>query len=111
MITLIVALLAALDGTAPQPNPWVEPARDVLVQACGSCHRPNLPTSNPRALAVFNLHDPVWYGTMTDEQLKEMRKRILGASKVDDADRNSVISFISCKLDGACDPPPAKESP
>ncbi|HEX4824712.1 MAG TPA: hypothetical protein VFV19_10380 [Candidatus Polarisedimenticolaceae bacterium] len=92
-------------ATAPA-NPWVEPARDVLAQAsCGGCHRPGLPTTNARALKIFNLHDPVWYGTMTDGQLLSLRDRVQGSSKIEEGDRNVVIAFVNCKLAGACTPP------
>jgi hypothetical protein len=118
MIGLLVVVLAMLTGLPPvsaperpSANPWAEPAREVLVQACGSCHRPNLPTSNPRALATFNLQDPVWYGTMTDDQLRTLSRRIQGASKVDDRDRDIVHSFVNCKLTGACSDARPQESP
>jgi hypothetical protein len=109
MIALLVVVLALLTGS-PATNPWIEPARDVLVQACGSCHRPNLPTSNPRALAVFNLHEPVWYATMTDDQLRSLSRRIQGA-KVEESDRDIVNSFVNCKLTGACSDARPQESP
>jgi predicted metal-binding protein len=117
------AALAGLDGPASPPaavaavspspsNPFVEPARDVLAHAmCGNCHRPGLPTSNARALKIFNLHDPVWYAAMTDEQLRSLKSRVEGNSKIEEGDQNQVIAFVNCKLDGACTPAPAKESP
>ena len=93
-------------------NPWVEPARDVLAHAaCGNCHRPGLPTSNARALKIFHLHDPVWYAPMTDDQLRSLKARVEGSSKIEEDDQNLVIAFVNCKLDGACDPARAKESP
>lgn len=122
-MTIAIALLvAALLGpgadavpppapAAPPKNPWAEPARDVLVQACGSCHRPGLPTSNARALKVFNLHDPVWYGAMSDDQLRGLSRRIQGASGVKDRDRDIVNMFVNCKLTGACDDARPQESP
>lgn len=112
MFPVIVALLTAVVAESPTPpaNPWIEPARDVLVQACGSCHRPNLPTSNPRALAIFNLHEPVWYATMTDDQLRSLSRRIQGA-KVGESDRDIVNSFVNCKLTGACADARPQESP
>jgi len=122
VIAVILALLGVcygLDGApAAKPavselpmNPWVEPARDVLVQSCGSCHRPGLPTTNPRALAIFNLHEPVWYATMTDEQLRELQRRIENSSKIEEADRKAVIAFVNCKLNGVCEESHPKESP
>jgi hypothetical protein len=135
MVLLLVILiasalqaLAGVDGTArqlavpmPEPpvaesaaaiNPWVEPAREVLSHAsCGNCHRPGLPTSNPRALSVFNLHDPVWYAPMSEEQLRSLRRRIERSSEVEAEDQNSVLAFVDCKLEGTCGQGPAKESP
>ena len=106
---------AAAPTAAAKPavtNPWVEPARDVLAHAaCGNCHRPGLPTSNPRALKIFNLHDPVWYATMTDGQLLSLRDRVQGSSKIEEDDQNLVIAFVNCKLAGACTQLPGKESP
>jgi hypothetical protein len=121
-IGVILALLAALQGVAgaavvepaaveTPDNPWIEPARDVLVQSCGSCHRPELPTSKPRALAVFNLQDPMWYGTMTDDQLRSLGRRIQGASNIEDKDRDIVNMFVNCRLHGACSDARPQESP
>jgi hypothetical protein len=121
LLVILVGLITEFAGTcAPAPatavvepakNPWVEPTRDVLVQACGSCHRPNLPTSNPRALAIFNLHEPVWYATMTDDQLRSLSRRIQGSSSVQDKDRDIVNMFVNCKLTGACSDASPQESP
>ena len=110
-----VATADAAPTPAAKPdvtNPWVEPARDVLAHAaCGNCHRPGLPTTNPRALKIFNLHDPVWYASMSDGQLLSLRDRVQGSSKIEEDDQNLVIAFVNCKLAGACTPPPGKESP
>jgi predicted metal-binding protein len=134
IIAVIVVVLSSLSGTgdpavavataapaaAAEPaaaaagakNPWVEPARDVLAHAtCGGCHRPGLPTTNARALKIFNLNDPVWYAAMTDDQLRSLRTRIEHSPKLEESDQNQVIAFVNCKLDGACDPSRAKESP
>ena len=101
----------ASDQPTGTHNPWAEPARDVLSNAkCGGCHRPGLPTSNPRALAIFNLHDPVWYAPMTDEQLLSLRRRIEHNSEIEAKDQDSVIAFVACKLEGACNPEGTKES-
>jgi predicted metal-binding protein len=125
LISILFSLCSALAGTdnpapplasasaeAPAPtNPFVEPARDVLAHAaCGNCHRPGLPTSNARALKIFNLHEPVWYAAMTDDQLRSLKSRVEGNAKIEDDDQTQVIAFVNCKLEGACAPPPAKES-
>jgi hypothetical protein len=91
-------------------NPWVEPAREVLVQYCGSCHRPGLPTTNSRALGVFNLHEPVWYRTMTDDQLRELRRRAGEMLRAKDDDRDTLVAFVDCELDHVCGPARKKES-
>jgi hypothetical protein len=127
VFTMLLAMLGPGDACGEMPadtahptaiaepahvkNPWVEPARDVLVPACGSCHRPGLPTTNPRALAIFNLHEPVWYKTMTNDQLRGLKRRIEGSSSVDDDDRKVIASFVACEVDGMCDGTDAKEIP
>ena len=127
IITLLLAMLGPGDACGDTPatvahpatdvdaahvkNRWVEPARDVLVPACGSCHRPGLPTTNAGALAVFNLHEPVWYKTMTNDQLRGMRRRIEGSSSLNDDDKKAVASFVACEVDGMCDGTDAKEVP
>ena len=126
VVTVLLALLGPGDACGEPPaaatvqpaiaveslhakNPWVEPARDVLVSACGSCHRPGLPTSNKGALAVFNLHEPVWYKTMTNDQLRGMRRRIEASSSLDDGDKKAIASFVACEVDGMCEGTDAKE--
>jgi len=118
IVTLFAAVSLLAGGSAATTvalerpsNPWAEPARDVLVQSCGSCHRPGLATSNPRALAVFNLHDTVWYAAMTDDQVRELQRRIDDSSKIEDADKQIVTAFVNCRLDGACGTVRAEESP
>ena len=102
----------ATSPTVPAANPFAEPARDVLAHAaCGNCHRPGLKTSDPRALKIFNLHDPVWYGAMTDDQIRSLKNRIEHSSAIDDGDRAAVLSFVDCKLTGACAPPHPEVSP
>ena len=126
LLVMLLGVLAGLGGTDSTPpesiapdrpsleaprNPWIEPTREVLAQACGSCHRPGLSTSNPHALAVFNLQDPVWYGTMTDDQLRSLGRRIQAASKLEQSDRDIVNMFVNCKLTGACSDVHPQESP
>jgi hypothetical protein len=88
---------------AHESNPWAESARDVLVSQCGSCHRPGLSTSNPRALAIFNLHEPIWYKTMTDDQIRQLVGRTRNPDKFADADRKVIASFVACEVDKSCD--------
>lgn len=103
---------AAAHAKSASSNPFAEPARDVLAHAaCGNCHRPGLKTTDPRALKIFNLHDPVWYGAMTDDQIRSLKNRIEHSSGIDDGDRAAVLSFVDCKLTGACAPPHPEESP
>src|SRR5262245_61582718 len=50
---------ASAASAAPIANPWLDPAREVLVPHCGSCHRGDLPTALPNALAIFDLTHPI----------------------------------------------------
>ena len=128
IVTMLLAMLGPGDACGEVPatvsahptvviepahvkNPWVEPARDVLVPACGSCHRPGLPTTNPRALAIFNLHEPIWYKTMTNDQLRKLVGRINGSGNVAEPDRKTIAQFVKCEVDGACDGTEAEEVP
>lgn len=51
-------------------------ARLVLERHCGQCHIPHLPTAVPAALAVYDLNELEWAGTMNDEQLEDLARRI-----------------------------------
>jgi len=87
----------------PPPNPWASAARDVLAQHCGSCHRHDLSTAKPRALAVFDLLENPWYVRLTSERLGEVLRRVKGTSAILPEDAAIVERFVLCARDGACD--------
>jgi hypothetical protein len=114
IVVALLTLLGMLDPAAvaaPPPAPahsdvnrWAEPTRDLLAQHCGRCHLPNLPTSNPRALAIFNLTEEPWYGRMTPDQLDSLLPRARSIRELTDADRTTLESFVSCARDHVCPP-------
>ena len=109
---LIVATLLSLLGAAGSERPpsmsttnrWAEPTRGILAQHCGQCHLPNLPTSVPRALAVFNLTEEPWYGRLTNDQLDSVLLRVSAIHDLPESDRAIVESFIRCARDRVCPP-------
>ena len=90
--------------TPPSPpvNPWSDLTRDILVQRCGQCHRSDLPTRVPRALAVFNLLEDPWSAHLSGEQLDELLKRVSAIRDLPPEDARAVESFVRCARDGAC---------
>jgi mono/diheme cytochrome c family protein len=88
--------------SALQPNRWAEPTRGLLAQHCGQCHLPNLPTSVPRALAIFNLTDEPWYGHLEHDQYDALVRRLDSIRELSEADRALVDRFVLCARDGAC---------
>jgi len=93
---------------AIETNRWAEGTREVLSPSCGRCHLPNLPTSNPRALAIFDLSEDPWYARMTDEQLGGIERRIGGSGSVSEEDKATVASFVRCARDHDCPPEEAR---
>jgi len=104
---------AASGATAPAPtapeaapaavNPWLDPAREVLVQHCGQCHRGDLPTALPKALAVFDLTRPVWNEHLVRPQYEGILTRVHESSVIDPDEVAAVEAFVRCARDGACD--------
>ena len=111
MIILVLLTLVAL-ATGPQAevgpdvagsaNRWAEPTRGLLAQHCGRCHLPNLPTSVPRALAIFNLTDEPWYGHLEHDQYEALVRRLGSVRELSEADRALVNRFVLCARDGVC---------
>jgi hypothetical protein len=87
------------------PNRWAEPTRGRLAQRCGRCHLPNLPTSVPRALAVFNLSEDPWYGRLTHDQLDDLLHRVRSTKDIPEQDLAIVLSFVRCEKDRDCPAP------
>ena len=109
MTVIPTALLMLLACTGDQPAPaapgvnrWAEPTRGILAQRCGSCHMPNLPTSVPRALAIFNLTDDLWYGHLEHDQFDALVLRLGSIRELPAADRATVDRFVLCARDGVC---------
>lgn len=94
-------------GAEPTParssaNRWAEPTRGILAQRCGQCHLPNLPTSVPHALAVFNLTDEPWYGRLTNDQLDSLLLRVHSIEGLSELDGAIVENFVRCARDQVC---------
>jgi mono/diheme cytochrome c family protein len=79
-------------------NPFSQPAREVLVQACGSCHRPGLSTTKPGALLVFNLEEEPWDGRLSEDQLRQLEQRTAGPDTLNDDDRATIRAYVSHAL-------------
>jgi hypothetical protein len=108
-VLFVVAALAVLRAAVPEQPPvatdanrFAEPTRGILAQHCGHCHLPNLPTSVPRALTVFDLTEEPWYGRLTDVQLESMVFRVSGIDDVPETDRSIVESFVRCAREHVC---------
>ena len=106
---IVVALLALFAVTepvtaGPSTNRWAEPTRGILAQHCGRCHLPNLPTSVPRALAVFDLTDTPWYGRLQNDQFDDLMRRLEAIKSLPEADRAIVSDFVRCARDRDCPP-------
>jgi len=86
----------------PSPNRWAEPTRGLLAQHCGRCHLPNLTTSVPRALAIFNLTDEPWYGHLEHDQYDALVRRVGSIRELSEADRAIVDRFVLCARDRVC---------
>jgi hypothetical protein len=102
LLTLL-ALVEAERAPASLPvNRWAEPTRGILAQRCGQCHLPNLPTSVPRALAVFDLTEEPWYGRLKPDQYDDLLGRLKAIHDLTDYDRSVVESFVLCARDRDC---------
>ena len=102
LLTLLAIADAAPSPTRPPENRWAEPTRGILAQRCGQCHLPNLPTSVPRALAVFNLTEEPWYGRLRHDQYDTFLERVRSIHELTEYDRSVVESFVRCARDRDC---------
>lgn len=57
-------------------DPLRERSRAILEASCGTCHLPELDTSLPAALAVFDLSERDWSARMSDAQLRDAESRL-----------------------------------
>jgi hypothetical protein len=108
---MIVALQAVLTMAGTEPAPEIssvkhgaEPTRGILAQRRGQSHLPDLPTSVPRALAVFNLTDEPRHGRLTRDQLDSLLLRVRSIRELPKADRAIVVDFARCARDQTCPP-------
>jgi hypothetical protein len=79
----------------PIPQPVSDHARDALVPTCGSCHRSDLPTAKPGALAVFDLTKDPWWVTPEPDHLDGLLRRVKGSSDIPDDDKAAVETFVA----------------
>jgi mono/diheme cytochrome c family protein len=100
LLVLLGVTIASGGRAAPEKEP--EPAtalsdhaRDALVPACGSCHRSDLPTAKPGALAVFDLTKDPWWATIKADQYDALLRRVRGIRDIADEDRAAVEAFVA----------------
>ena len=70
-------------------------ARDALVPTCGSCHRSDLPTAKPGALAIFDLTRDAWWVTIEDDEYDSLLGRVKGSKEIPDEDKTAVADFVA----------------
>lgn len=107
LLAIVLWVLVAADAADRGPvmsttNRWAEPTRGILAQHCGRCHLPNLPTSVPRALRVFDLSQDPWYGRLTHDQLDDLLRRVRAVKDLPEPDAAIVESFVRCEKDALC---------
>lgn len=98
------AALVQVDTTRPagQHNPWKAQVRNILADKCGVCHIASLPTSQPAALAIFDLDQEDWDAAMTDQQVLVLGAMAEKVEELPDSDQMAVVNYINCKLNGKC---------
>jgi cytochrome c5 len=98
---------------APQPEPVVVAAPSaalvaahaVIEATCGECHRSDLETAVPAALAVFDLWDPQWLARLDDAAFASMMTRLedQGVAPEDQASVRAAIAEVEgARLDPDC---------
>ncbi len=102
VLTLLEKASAASPPVMSTTNRWAEPARRIVEAHCGQCHVPNLPTSVPRALAVFNLREGPWYGRLTHRQYDVLLRRLGSIDAIPEPDRSIIERFVRCARDQVC---------
>lgn len=97
------ALLEPAGSVAPAAvNPWAEAARQVLLPHCGQCHDGERPTSLPRAKAIYDLSEAIWYARVAPQQYDGMLRRVRGHAAITDTDKSVIESFVRCARDNDC---------
>ena len=106
-VAMGLAALATVGWACLEPDPgpaapaaaatalkWSEAARDALVPTCGTCHRSDLPTAKPGALAIFDLTKDMWWMTLTEDHDAGLLRRVKGSSDITDEDKHAVEAFL-----------------
>jgi len=72
-----VEVVASLPEVAPdERSPALVRAQGIIEASCGGCHRSDLESAVPEALAVFDLWDPQWLARLDDAQHESMLVRL-----------------------------------
>ena len=96
----LLASLAGYESAANRPaatttTAMSDHARDALVPSCGACHRSDLPTAKPAALAVFDLTKDPWWATIKDDEYGALLLRVRGTRGIADEDKAAVEAFVA----------------
>ena len=62
---------------------------------CSRCHDSAVSRENPRALAIYDLHEKDWPASLSDVQLPKLLGRLRGAPATD---REIVRRFVEAEL-------------
>jgi hypothetical protein len=92
-LSVLVLIASACTQSRSPPIPAAEDSfkqshesvRLVLERHCGTCHRADLPTAQPVALAVFAINEPDWSARMSEAQLRSALYRIQNLVEIDGA--------------------------
>lgn len=72
----------------------VEVSRSALDRNCGSCHHSNRST-NTVALAIFDLANPCWYCTISEEQFHGLESRTQSSEEFTEAEKEAILQVIA----------------
>jgi hypothetical protein len=87
------------------PSAALVAAHAVIEATCGECHRSDLETAVPAALAVFDLWDPQWLARLDDAAFASMMTRLedQGVAPEDQASVRAAIAEVQgARLDPDC---------
>lgn len=83
---------------APEPNALADDALAVLARHCMPCHDGDREGAKAGALRVYDVREPGWWDTMSDEQLREAQTRIEQLGSASAAERRSMATFVGAEL-------------
>jgi hypothetical protein len=86
-------------------SPTLVAAQGVVEETCGGCHRSDLDTAVPEALAVFDLWDPQWLARLDDARLDSLMFRLddQGIAEADLARvRAAIVEVQARRVDPDC---------